>query len=167
MAEITPLRRDQIVQAKRVIYTTAHELFHHEKTLEETITRYQKTWPLHDIDEFEQRYFASGGTFLVLTEAGQVIGTGGLRRLEDSVGEIKRLWLLAAYHGKGLGYAMMRQLLVVAREQGYTKVRLETSPAYQAQAVAFYTRLGFYQIPRYGDDPEDIGMELVLADQEA
>jgi len=54
------------------------------------------------------------------------------------------------------------QLLAVAREKGYTKVRLQTNPAYQQRAFAFYQRLGFYEIPRYGNDPDDVGMELVL-----
>lgn len=166
MAEIIPLCPDQIAEAKRVIYTTAHELFHHQQTLAESVARYQKTWPLDDIDDFEICYIRNGGTFLVIIEGEQLVGTGGLRRLEGTTGEIKRLWLLQAHQGRGLGYAMMLQLLAAARQQGYTRIRLETSPAYQERAFAFYQRMGFYQIPRYGDDPDDVGMEFMLSSNE-
>ena len=117
---------------------------------------------LRDLDEYQRGYVENGGTFLVLCENGRIIGTGALRWLEDGVGEIKRVWLLPEYQGQGLGYRMMMALLAAARERGYHTVRLETSPAYQARAVAFYKQLGFYEIPRYGDDPDDVGMELKL-----
>ncbi len=52
--------------------------------------------------------------------------------------------------------------LEIARQKDYTKVRLETSPQYQPRAFAFYKQIGFVEIPRYGDDPDDVGMELVL-----
>ncbi len=163
MPEISLLRPDQTDEARRVIYTVAHHLFHDRETLEKTIAVYEHAWPLPDIADFQCAYRDNGGDFLVMTEGGRIIGTGALRRLEDTVGEIKRVWLLAEYQGKGLGYQMMMRLLALAREKGYLKVRLETSPAYQPRAFAFYQRLGFYEIPRYGDDEDDVGMELALA----
>jgi ribosomal protein S18 acetylase RimI-like enzyme len=57
---------------------------------------------------------------------------------------------------------MMMELLSIARSKGYKKIRLETSPVYQPRAYAFYRRLGFHEIPRIGDDPEDVSMEMVL-----
>jgi putative acetyltransferase len=162
MPEILPLRPEQIEEAKRVIYATAHAQFHDRDTLEEALNYYREIWPLTDIEDFQQRYLENGGTFLVTCEGGRIIGTGALRRLEDRVGEIKRLWLLPEFQGQGLGYRMMLELIAAAREKGYTKLRLETSPVYQAQAFAFYRRVGFYEIPRYGDDPDDVGMELDL-----
>lgn len=162
MPEILPLRPEQAAEAKQVIYTVAHQLFHDRDTLEETIAYYAQQWPLPDVDDFQHKYIENGGTFLVIVDGGRIIGTGALRRLEDKVCEIKRLWLLPEYQRQGWGYRMMQQLLAAAREKGNTIARLETSPAYQPRAVAFYRQLGFYEIPRYGDDPDDIGMELNL-----
>ncbi len=162
MPEIAPLRTDQIAEARQVIYTTAYHLFHDRESLEEAVAYYRENWPLLDIDAFQQRYMENGGVFLVLRMDGHIAGTGALRRLEPQVGEIKRLWLLPQYQGQGLGYLLMVHLLAAARERGYHTVRLETNPRYQARAVAFYRQLGFYPIPRYGDDPDDMGMELIL-----
>lgn len=162
MPQISPLRPDQIPEAKRLIYTVAYEVFNEGPTLEDAIARYHTTWPLRDLDEMQQRYFDCGGAFLVMTEAGRIIATGAIRRLEDGVCEVKRLWLLPAFHGQGLGYRMMLALLELARARGYTTARLETAPLLQPRAYAFYHRLGFQDIPRYGDDPDDVGMELSL-----
>ena len=159
---ITQLRPEQVAEAKQVIYTVAHEVFHDKETLEESIAYYEADWTLKDVEDFEHSYLENGGTFLVTTDRGRIIGTGALRRLEDRIGEIKRLWLLPEYQGRGLGYRMMTRLLEVAHAQGYTKIRLETSASYQKRAYQFYRRLGFYDIPRFGDDPDDVAMELVL-----
>ena len=159
---ITHLRPEQVAEAKRVIYTVAHEIFHDRETLEESIAYYEASWTLKDVEDFQHSYVENGGTFLVTLDKGHIIGTGALRRLEDTVGEIKRLWLLPEYQGRGLGYRMMTRLLAVARKQAYVKVRLETSSSFQRRAYDFYRSLGFYEIPRFGDDPDDVAMELVL-----
>jgi ribosomal protein S18 acetylase RimI-like enzyme len=160
---ITYLRPEQVAEAKHVIYTVAHEVFHDRDTQEESVACYEAAWTLKDVEDFQRSYVKNGGTFLVTMDSGRIIGTGALRRLEDTVGEIKRLWLLPEYQGRGLGYRMMTRLLAFAREQGYTMVRLETSSSYQRRAYQFYRRLGFYDIPRFGDDPDDVAMELVLS----
>lgn len=162
MAEILPMRPDQATEARRVIYTTAHTVFDEHRTLEETIAVYESRWPIPDVEDFQRVYLEAGGVFLVTVEKGRIIGTGALKRLEEGVAEIKRVWLLPEYHGEGWGYRMMAALLDAARERGYRQVRLETSPAYQQRAYEFYKRLGFREIPRYGDDPDDVGMELDL-----
>lgn len=164
MPKIAPIQPEQVEEARRVIYATAYAIFHDGATLEESIALYKEKWPLPDIADFQRSYCDSGGDFLVMIENGRIIGTGALRRLEDGIGEIKRLWFLPEYQGKGLGYQMMMRLLEMAREMGYHKVRLETSPAYQQRAFAFYQRLGFTVIPLYkGDEEDDTGMELSLA----
>jgi len=162
MLEIRTISPEEGLAARRVIYTVAHEMFHDFETLEETIAGYATEWPLHDMEDIQKHYFDNGGTFLVLLDEGKIVGTGALNRLEDGVGEIKRLWLLADYQGKGWGYRLMQQLLEEARRQGYKKLRLETSPEYQQRAYMFYKKLGFYDIPRYGSEFDDIGMELIL-----
>ena len=162
MVDITPICPDETAEARLVIYTTARAIFDVQKTLEEAVSHYKTHWPLVDIDDYQRVYVDNGGAFLVVREGGRIVGTGALHRLEDQVGEIKRLWLLPEYHGQGFGYQIMMQLLAVARDKGYTRVRLETDATRQSQAVRFYKRLGFYEIPRYGDDPDDIAFEFIL-----
>lgn len=162
MPEIIPLPPERNEEARAVIYAVAHQLFHSDQSLEETVAQLRAEWPIHDLDDIQRSYVEQGGVFLVVVDGGRIVGTGALRRLEDEVGEIKRLWLLPAYHGQGLGYRVMVELIAEARRRGYTRVRLCTSPKYQQRAYLFYKKMGFYEIPRYNDDPDDVSMELDL-----
>lgn len=162
MIEIRPIREHEIPEAKRVIFTVAFELFGGADTLEESIAKFSAQGKLAEIDEFQKNYFDNGGIFLVTVLGNRIIGTGAIKYLEEGVCEIKRMWLLREYHGQGYGYQMMQRLLFVAREAGYRAVRLETDPIVQTRAVNFYKKIGFYEIPRYGDDPDDVGMEMIL-----
>ncbi|HKI52934.1 MAG TPA: GNAT family N-acetyltransferase [Anaerolineales bacterium] len=162
MIEIRPIQAHEINEAKRVIFTVAFELFKGADTLEESIAKFSAQGKLAEMSNVQKNYFDNKGTFLVTVDDGSIIGTGAIRFLEEDVCELKRMWLLTEYHGHGLGYRMMQELFGIARTKGYKIMRLETDPVFQQRAVEFYKRLGFYEIPRYGDDPDDMGMELIL-----
>jgi len=148
------------MEAKRVIYTVAHRIFCDPKPLEESIAFYEGRGELADMDNFQRDYIGKDGIFLVMVHEGRVIGTGAIRRLADDACELKRLWFLTEYQGRGLGYQMLQKLLSIARSKGYKVMRLETDPQALSRAVAFYQSVGFYEIPPYGDDP--ISMEMLL-----
>lgn len=101
------------------------------------------------------------GTFLVLLDSERVVGTGAIRRLDEQTCELKRMWFLPAYRGKGYGARMSQALLGFARSAGYQRVRLDTAPVLAA-ANRLYQRLGFYPIDRYNDGPGTIFMEKCL-----
>ena len=162
MIEIRPIQQNEVTEAKRVIFTVAFEVFREASTLEESIAKYSAQGKLSEMDDVQKNYFENGGTFLVTVDDGRIIGTGAIRWLEEGVCELKRMWLLTEYHGQGLGYRMMQELFKIARDMGYKVIRLETDRVVQTRAVNFYRKLGFYEIPRFGDDPDDMGMEMTL-----
>ena len=162
MIRIRPIQPREIPEAKHVIFTVAHAIFGGADTLEESIAKHSAQGKLSEMDEVQASYFERGGTFLVTLDDERIIGTGAVRFLEEGVCEIKRMWLLTEYHGRGLGYRMMQELIAFARQKNYRIMRLETDPLVQTRAFEFYKRLGFYEIHRYGDDPDDVGMELIL-----
>jgi putative acetyltransferase len=162
MITIAIIKQEQTAEARQVIYNVAYDQFHEYDSLEESISEYSREWPLHDLDDLQKNYFDNGGTFLVLCDVGRIVGTGALNKLEEGVAELRRLWFLQEYQGRGLGYRMITQLLDFARQKGYSRVRLETNPELQTRAYELYKRMGFYEIPAYGDEACDIGMELIL-----
>ena len=162
MIEIRPIQPHEVEAAKRVILTVAYELFKGADTLEESIAKFLAQGKLAEMDDIQKNYFDNGGTFLVTLDGDSVIGTGAIRYLEEDVCELKRMWLLSQYHCQGLGNRMIQELFSVARNLEYKVMRLETDPIFQQRAVRFYIQLGFYEIPRYGDDPDDMGMEIIL-----
>lgn len=163
MIQIRRIEPDEVPAAKRLIYRVAHVVFNDARPLEESIACFESRGELKDMNDIQQTYFDNGGIFLVMSDEDQLIGTGAICKLEDKTCELKRLWLLNEYHGKGLGYRMMQELLSFAREKGYERIRLETDPVYQERAVEFYKRLGFYEVPiPNATDDEDILMEMIL-----
>ncbi|MEW6083705.1 MAG: GNAT family N-acetyltransferase [Chloroflexota bacterium] len=163
MIEIRRIEPDEWMTAKRLIYRVAHEIFHETRPLEEAIADFESRGELSDMDDIQANYFENGGIFLVMTDRGEIICTGAIRRYAEGICELKRLWLLQEHQGKRLGYQMIQALLAFARGAGYRHIRLETHPAYQKRAVEFYKKLGFTEIPIPNpNDDEDILMEMEL-----
>ena len=162
MITIRPIKPNEVSIAKKLIYRVAHQVFQDTRPLEESIAYYEAQGQLHDMDDFQKSYSNNDGIFLVMTEDDQMIATGAVRKIDPETCELKRLWLFPEYHGQGLGYRMMRELLTFARERNYQRMRLETDRDHQKRAFDFYRRLGFYEIPRYSDNEEDVAMEIVL-----
>lgn len=162
MVKIRLIQPEEVPTAKRLIYQVAHRVFQDARTLEESIAYFESRGELHDMDDLQQHYFRNDGVFLVMTDDDKIIGTGAVRKIDDEICELKRVWLLLEYHGKGLGYRMMQELFAFAREKKYRRMRLETDRGHQKRAFNFYNRLGFYEIPRYSDNKDDVAMEIVL-----
>ena len=162
MITIRPIKPDEIPAAKRVLLTVAYNIFGFDGTLEESIRHFEAAGRLKDMDEVQSHYFGNHGTFLVALNGEQVIGSGALRKLDDETAELKRMWLLEAYHGQGIGYRLLSQLVDFAIQNGYVRIRLQTSPE-QVRALNFYRKFGFYEIPSYNDDLDEISMELKLS----
>jgi putative acetyltransferase len=162
MIKIRPIEPEEVPVAKELIYRVAHQVFRDTRPLEESIAFYESRGQLHDMDDIQLTYCDNQGIFLVITDDDRIIGTGAVRRIDDSICELKRVWLLFEYHGRGLGYRLIQELLAFARARGYRRIRLETDRDYQSRAYKLYKRLGFYEIPRYSDNEDDAAMELEL-----
>ena len=162
MIEIRPIKQQEWMQAKRVVYRVAYMIFRGSRPLEDFIAYHESIHELKDMDDIQKNYFENGGTFLGMFNDGEMICTGALRRLDDETCELKRLWLLTEYHGQSFGYRMLQELLSIARRMGYKRIRLETDPVAQSQALNFYRQVGFYEIPGYSDRTDEVAMEMVL-----
>jgi putative acetyltransferase len=162
MITIRRIEPHEVTIAKDLIYRVAHQVFRDTRSLEESVAFYESKGTLKDMNDIQQTYFDNDGIFLVMTDSDQIIGTGAVRKLDDTNCELKRVWLLFEYHGKGLGYRIIQELLTFAREKGYRRMRLETDRDDQSRAYELYRRLGFYEVPRYSDNEDDVAMEMVL-----
>ena len=157
MIEIKQIQLHQIAEIKRIIIAVCNEIW---QVPEEVIRRYDA---MTDLDDVRSHYYENNGTFLVAIADGRVIGSGAIRRLNDDICELKRMWFLKDYRGQGLATKMTQILLDFARKTSYKQVRLDIADQQkQAQALKFYKRLGFYPIERYNDGPCTVFMEKML-----
>lgn len=161
MIKILPIQPHQIEDAKYVISAVAQRIFVPDKTVQDFYAVLKEEHELHDVDNYQQDYFENNGLFLVVMDDNKLIGTGAIKKLDENIAELKRLWLLEEYHGQRIGLQIVSRLLDFARAHGYEKVRLQTSQK-QERAVRFYMQVGFYEIPSYRESMDDISMEMGL-----
>ena len=90
------------------------------------------------------------GVFLVAWSGSRPIGCGALRRIDDGVGEIKRMFSIPEQRGRGVGRAILEALEAHTAKLGITRIVLETGTR-QSAAVGLYRRAGFIPIPPYGE----------------
>lgn len=91
------------------------------------------------------------GAFLVGYEDGRPVAIGGVRRLEDSICEIKRMYVVADARSRGVGRALLTALEEAARELGYERARVDAGPR-QTDSRALFARTGYVDIPKYNDN---------------
>ena len=151
---IQPMRPEHVADAKRVVAAVAQELWGVPGTLDEMLEEFtRRGWRLADLEDLHGHYFGNGGTFLVLLDGERVVGTGGVRRIDEETAELKRMWFLSEARGRGFGRKMLEQLIGWAREASYQRLRLDVfDPPRQEAAVALYRKVGFVEVPKYHPD---------------
>src|SRR5919197_4358120 len=100
-----------------------------------------------DLTDVRRYYLERGGRFWVLVDDGRVVGTVAVVPNGRVACEIKRLYLLPEYRGRGLGRALMEQTLDWARASGYQHI-VAWSDARLRTAHGVYERMGF---TRFGE----------------
>ena len=110
------------------------------------------------------KYASPDGRLFLAYSDEKLAGCIALRKLEDGVCEMKRLFVRDGFRGKKVGVQLIERLIADARDIGYPKMRLDTDPAIMGKAVKLYESHGFRQIEPYYENPYDgvLFMELTL-----
>ncbi|MCX7922726.1 MAG: GNAT family N-acetyltransferase [Clostridia bacterium] len=116
---------------------------------------------LRNIDEV---FVRDGGSFWILLDGTKVVGTGALKVLdkENGIGEVRCMFVLPDYQGNGYGKLLLTRVVVSAREKGIKVLRLSAKKEAE-RAIGLYRKMGFYDIPRYSENPiAQVFMEMRL-----
>ena len=92
-----------------------------------------------------------GALFLARAD-GSAVGCIGLRPFSDSIGELKRLYVVPAFRGHGLARALVSAAIAAARSIGYSALVLDTLSSMRA-AIALYESFGFQHTEAYYPNP--------------
>ncbi len=81
-------------------------------------------------------------TVFIAREGGKAVGCGALKRHEDGIGEVKRMYTRPSHRGRRIGAAIVDRIEAMAREDGLRRLVLETGDRHPA-AWTVYERAGF------------------------
>ncbi|MGQ0804689.1 MAG: GNAT family N-acetyltransferase [Actinomycetota bacterium] len=115
--------------------------------LDELRERYGEEDPDHPL--VHELAAPAGGTFLLARVEGRPVGCGGLRRHDDGVAELKRMYVVPDQRGRGVARVMLAALEAQAARLGYQAVVLETGER-QPEALALYEGHGYGRIASFG-----------------
>ena len=105
-----------------------------------------------ELEHLQEKYGAPEGAIYILTADGTDIGCIALRKIDDAVCEVKRVFLQMPYRGRGLGKLMMERVIEDARRADYREMVLDTLPI-MTGACNLYDRMGFVPTEKYNDNP--------------
>jgi putative acetyltransferase len=86
---------------------------------------------------------------VVAYQNGEPVGCGAIKPFGEDAMEVKRMYTLPEYRGKGIASAVLAALEAWAAELGCQKCVLETGQN-QPEAIAMYHKQGYQRIPNYG-----------------
>jgi len=103
-------------------------------------------------------------TVFIARDGGKAVGCGALKRHQDGIGEVKRMYTRPSHRGRRIGAEIVARIEAMAREEGLKRLVLETGDPHPA-AWAVYERAGFTRcgpVLDYPDSKWSVFYEKVL-----
>lgn len=101
-----------------------------------------------------EKLIKQGVAFFVAHQDDVPAGCGGVQFFGTEYGELKRMFVRPQFRGLGLAKLMLEYLEQYTRDHNIKILRLETG-IHQKEAIGLYERMGFNNIPPFGDYVDD------------
>ena len=117
----------------------------------------------HQMNNLGEYFRPPDGCLLLAKYGEEAAGCVGLEKLNDSICQMKRLYIKSELRGLKIGRELANAVIVQARRIGYDRMRIHTITALEP-ANRLYKSLGFNEIDPYEDTPREdaVFMELKL-----
>jgi ribosomal protein S18 acetylase RimI-like enzyme len=97
-------------------------------------------------------YAPPHGCILLAKQDEKIVGCVALRKLEETICEMKRLYVIPEARGHGTGRKLSETVILRAKEMGYKRMRLDSLSSMES-ANHLYSSLGFRPIAPYRYNP--------------
>jgi putative acetyltransferase len=94
---------------------------------------------LFDIEKNYQYDF-----FGVIELGSKIVATFALSPLSDECAELRKMYATKKVRGKGLGKWMVKYIIQIAKENGFSEIELETASSLR-EAIILYEKMGFIE----------------------
>ncbi len=101
-------------------------------------------YPTHDIDQIEQSYGGLGEAFFVAVNGPKVVGSVAVKKEDDRVALLRRLFVDPTYRKQQLGVKLIDRALKFCDEVGYKELVFKTTSR-MVGAVTLCQKCGFVQ----------------------
>ncbi|MCC0749776.1 GNAT family N-acetyltransferase [Clostridioides sp. ZZV13-5731] len=98
------------------------------------------------------KYEKPSGSLILAFVDENLAGCVALKKLEDKVCELKRLYVRDKFRGLKIGKILLEEIVEEAKKIGYTYMRLDTLPSMKS-AQGLYEKIGFYDLDPYTYNP--------------
>ena len=105
-----------------------------------------------ELENLPGDYAPPRGCILLANREQRIVGCVALRRWDETICEMKRLYVIPDARGKGIGRQLAGAIIARAKGLGYKRMRLDTLTSMQA-ANRLYASLGFCPIAAYRYNP--------------
>ena len=104
--------------------------------------------------ELKVMYANPNGGIMLCKNEDEFIGCVAIRKIDNNIAELKRMFIKPAYQKKGIGKTLLEKAVELAKLLNYKTMRLDTLN-YMAPAINLYKQYGFYQISAYYNNPNE------------
>ncbi|WDV44651.1 GNAT family N-acetyltransferase [Clostridiaceae bacterium M8S5] len=105
-----------------------------------------------ELEVLSKKYGEPDGTMLLALYNNEVSGCVAIRKIDNQICELKRLYVKQEFRGKKIGIALISEAIKRARKIGYKSMKLDTLKRMKS-AVKLYKRFGFKETESYLYNP--------------
>lgn len=106
----------------------------------------------NELKTIEKQYNKPKGALLLTYKNEIAIGCVAIREIDNETAELKRMYVQSDFRMYKIGMRLLQQIIEIARELNYKKIRLDTLPT-MTRAQDLYRSFGFYKIEPYCFNP--------------
>lgn len=117
---------------KKLIHQILNGEFQEEKAV----------FSLEDLDAMQDSYGKLGEAFFVAEEAKKIVGTVGVKREDDRVALIRRIFVASEYRKKKIGLRLLNRAIEFCDEVGYRELIFKTTSR-MTDAIELVQKRGF------------------------
>ncbi len=105
-----------------------------------------------ELYSLNKMYALPYGGIILVKDHESFIGCAGVRKINESIAELKRMYINPSYQKNGIGKLLLKKALELAIKCNYKKIRLDTLKNMHT-AIHLYKIAGFYEIAPYYLNP--------------